>query len=217
MEVGGRGDATSRARENAEAEARLLRGVARGDTAAFEDLFRRYYPRLSAFFLRRTRDPHAVEELVQETMMVVWERAQTFDGSSKPSTWILGIGLRKYREWQRTTSRAQALFAAPPDREGTDSTGAFEEEGEGDPVAREVGREMLIEGVCRAVERLPEEHRLVVELAFRQGLSYPEIAVILGIPTGTVKSRMFHAKRKLKELLAQEGLKGDALWRIARG
>lgn len=206
-------------------EVQLLRGVARGDTRAFESLFRRYYPRLSAFFLRRTRDPHATEELIQETMMVVWERAATFDESCKPSTWILGIGYRKYWEWQRATSRAQTLFASPPDREGADSTSTDPagevDEGrwaeEGDPVAREVGRELLIERVRRAVERLPEEHRLVVELTFRQGMSYPEIAEVLGIPPGTVKSRMFHAKRRLKELLVQEGLKGDALWRIARG
>ena len=203
----------------------LLRDVARGDTHAFESLFRRYYPRLSAFFLRRTRDPHATEELIQETMMVVWERAGTFNETSKPSTWILGIGYRKYLEWERARSRTQALFSSPAgDTSPTpfaDAAGESRHEDSwtcgDDPVAQAVSREWLAERVRRAVERLPEEHRLVVELTFQQGLSYPEIAEVLGIPPGTVKSRMFHAKRKLKELLAQEGLKGDALWRIARG
>ncbi len=212
----GEGAADTRAEEVG-----LLRGVARGDTRAFERLFRRYYPRLSAFFLRRTRDPHATEELVQETMMVVWERAGTFDETSKPSTWILGIGYRKYLEWERARSRAHALFSSPADADAAEEPRPedLEDFGDprGDPVARAVSREALVERVRRAVERLPEEHRLVVELTFRQGLSYPEIAEVLGIPPGTVKSRMFHAKRKLKELLVRDGLKGDALWQIARG
>lgn len=159
--------------------------------------------------------------------MVVWERASTFNETSKPSTWILGIGYRKYLEWERARSRTQTLFSSPS-AGGASSASLTEAADEShvhedswacgdDPVAQAVSREMLAERVRRAVERLPEEHRLVVELTFQQGLSYPEIAKVLGIPPGTVKSRMFYAKRKLKELLVQEGLKGDALWQIARG
>jgi len=192
-----------------ELDARLLMRIARGDERAFEVLFRRYAPRLRAFFRGRTQNHEAADELFQETMVVVWQRAGSFNGSCRPSTWILGIAYHKLLDWRRRAQRG--LF-----RES--AAGDEQEEREDVPddsadVHAQVEREMLIGCVREALSRLPDEHRLVMELAFQQGLSYGEIAQMLNIPAGTVKSRMFHAKRKLKELLEQQG-KGDALWRI---
>jgi RNA polymerase sigma-70 factor (ECF subfamily) len=199
-----------------ELEAQLIERVARGDARAFEVLFRRYHPRLVAFFRGRTHDPHAAEELVQETMMVVWQRAARFSGTCRPSTWILGIGYRKFLEWQRAARKTRLSSAQ---RSQSSSEEAVDQEEAIDASAdldQHVRREMLIERVHEALRELPEDHRAVLELAFQQGLSYGEIAQVLDIPPGTVKSRMFHARRKLKEILEQKG-KGDALWRIVRG
>ncbi len=189
-----------------ELEAQLIERMARGDARAFEVLFRRYHPRLVAFFRGRTHDPHAAEELVQETMMVVWQRAARFSGTCRPSTWILGIGYRKFLEWQRAARKTQL---SPISEEGEEAVDANAD------VDQHIRREVLIESVRKALRELPEDHRTVMELTFQQGLSYAEIAQVLDIPPGTVKSRMFHAKRKLKEILEQKG-KGDALWRIVR-
>ena len=198
-----------------EFEAQLIERVAQGDTRAFEALFRRYYPRLVAFFRGRTRDSHAAEELAQETMMIVWQRATRFNGTCRPSTWILGIGYRKFLEWQRAARKTRlspAQRGQPFSEETADQEEAVDASADVDQLIR---REALIESVREALRELPEDHRTVMELTFQQGLSYAEIAQVLDIPPGTVKSRMFHAKRKLREILEQKG-KGDALWRIVR-
>jgi len=190
-------------------EARLLAGVAQGDESAFAELFCRYQRRLTAFFLKRTRDLHAAEELVQETMMVVWQRASSFNHRSRPSSWILGIAYRKFLEWQRRESKQEPLHQ-PHEGEDDEFPSVEAEAG------RVLSKEELIGQIKAALEELSEEHRLVVELTFEQGLSYGEIAQILKIRPGTVKSRMFYAKRKLKEVLRSRGMKGDELWRISK-
>src|SRR5271167_4297787 len=76
-------------------EVALLARVAGGDKAAFETLFRRYYPRLRRFLEQMMRQPHLVDEIVNDTMLVVWRKAETFNLRSKVSTWIIGIALRR--------------------------------------------------------------------------------------------------------------------------
>ncbi len=193
-------------------EAHLLKEVADGNAAAFEELFRIYQPRLASFFIQRTRDRHASEELAQETMVVVWDRAASFDLHARPSSWIFGIGYRKYMEWQRQHSRAQKLFQTEADR---DVEGLPHRPGSG--ISGQLGQEEFVERVREALQALSEEHRMVMELTFQQGLSYEEIAQILGIKSGTVKSRMFYAKQQLKEILIRRGMKGDELWKISQG
>ena len=193
-------------------DARLLEGVARGREKDFEELYRRFQPRLSGFFRQRMRDPQATEELVQETMLIVWDRASTYNGSSRASTWILGIGYRKLLEWNRKDKRAKDLFRTEDDEEPEKLAGHLL-----DDASRKVGREDIMSQVRDAVQALPDEHRMVVELTFQQGLSYNEIAQMLDTKPGTVKSRMFYAKKKLKEILEERGMKGDELWQISKG
>lgn len=193
-------------------EAQLLEGVAKRNEGDFAELFRRYQPRLGSFFLRRTRNPHATEELVQETMMVVWERADSFNHTSRPSSWIFGIGYRKYLEWQRVHSRSGRLYQTEEEQNPEELL-----QDPKDAIGAQMGREMLTERIRQAVNELSEEHRAVVDLTFQQGLSYEEIARILGIQPGTVKSRMFYAKQQLKEILVRRGMKGDELWQISKG
>ena len=76
-------------------EARLLGSIAAGDRAAFEKLYRVYFSRLTRFIGRMTRNAPLIEEIVNDTMLVVWQKAATFDGSCKPSTWIFAIAYRK--------------------------------------------------------------------------------------------------------------------------
>jgi len=76
-------------------ELRLLESIRAGDRQAFEQLYRLYHPRLTRFLMNLVRRPQLVEEVLNDTLMVVWERADSFNGASKLSTWIFGIGYRK--------------------------------------------------------------------------------------------------------------------------
>ena len=172
-------------------EVALVSRVAVGDVAAFDALFRRYAPRLIRFLGRTTRGPHLIDEIVNDTMLVVWRKAGTYNRCSKVSTWILGIASRR------------RLKAFRPAEEGSgpvdvDEMASPAESGPEDEFMRQDLRRRL----STALDALPEEQRQVVMLAHVEGRSYPEIARILGCPVNTVKTRMFHARRRLKVLLA---------------
>jgi len=117
-------------------------------------------------------------------MVAVWEGAGSFKGSSRVSTWIFGIA----------RNQAHALLR----REARGARTANEPLVLPDPA----GQVEKVERVRSALERLPPQQREVVFLAFYEGLSYREIAGILGVSEGTVKSRMYYAKRTLAEVLA---------------
>lgn len=173
-------------------ELALLDRVRRGDRGAFEALYRRFQRPLAAYLLRLTGRPDAVDELVDDTLLVVWKQADRFDGRSRLSTWIFGIAYKK------------ALKHLERRRREAGRTG----EADGEPVAPEDGperlhvRRELARQVAAALDRLSAEQRGVVVLTYYHGLSYPEIAEVMDCPVGTVKTRMFHARRKLAHLLA---------------
>lgn len=196
-------------------DAELIAGVEVGDENAFAELYERYHRRLLSFFLRKTRDHDAAEELIQDTMMLVWEKAGQFNGTSRASTWIFGIGYRKLLEWNRAKNRQQAVFESGDreDGEPVQETTSRPEHA----VEHAVGQDSLVSHVQSALGDLSDEHRDVVTMTFQEGMSYREIADTLGIEPGTVKSRMYYAKRQLKHCLDQRGLKGDELWQIAKG
>ena len=193
----------------------LIAGVETGDENAFAELFERYHRRLLSFFLRKTRDRDAAEELIQDTMMLVWEKAGQFNGTSRVSTWIFGIGYRKMLEWNRAKNRQHATFESGDREDEAPLQESMSRAEHG--VEHAVGRDSLVAHVQSALDDLSDEHRDVVTMTFREGMSYKDIADALGIQPGTVKSRMFYAKQQLKDCLIQRGLKGDELWQIAKG
>ena len=127
-------------------------------------------------------------------MLVVWRKAGTFDRCSKVSTWIIGIALRR---------RLKALERAGDDVPMVDpdqiaSPAAF------GPENRLLEQDLRTR-LARALEALSPEHRTVIQLTYFEGCSYREIAAITGCPVDTVKTRMFHARRRLKALLDERG------------
>lgn len=162
----------------------LIADVANGDEAAFGQLYERFADRVHRYAYTILRGKHLAEEVAQETMIAVWKGASKFAGRSKVSTWIFGIARNQAYSLVRKeirTERVPDVSLVQPDP------------------APGIHRQ---EKVARALERLSDDHREVVFLTFYEGLSYGEIASILDIPTGTVKSRMFHAKKQLGEALA---------------
>lgn len=177
-------------------ETALLRRIAAQDRGAFEALYHLYYRRLFGYLFKLTRRAEIVEELVNDVLLEVWRGAARFDGRSRPSTWILGIAYHK-------GLKALARFAPAGDG-GAEAAEPATAEGPESLLAR---REQA--GVLgRALAALPPEQRAVVELTYFHELSYPEIAEIVGCPVNTVKTRMFHARRKLRELLPGLGIAG---------
>ena len=173
----------------------LINRVADKDSVAFESLFRGYYPRLRRFIERVTRRPQIVEEILNDTMLVVWRKAPSYDLSSQVSTWIFGIAFRR-------ALKALKRVDDPVD---------FEPDQSPDLVA--AGPEsMLVQqerraSIARALGALSPDHRAVIELTYFEGYSCAEIAEIMRCPVSTVKTRMFHARRQLRMLLPDD--RGD--------
>ena len=177
------------------ADQALIERVAGGDRAAFEVLYSRYYRKVFGFALRVTRSVDLVEEIVSDTLLTVWRSAGRFDGRSRLSTWIFGIA---YRKAIQSVSRRRPSEPLPESRSAPFDTSESPFE-----ACERHQTPALLE---RALRDLPVEQRAVVELTFFHGLSYVEIAGVIGCPVNPVKTRMFHARRKLREALPRLGL-----------
>jgi RNA polymerase sigma-70 factor (ECF subfamily) len=164
----------------------LLALVASGDTAAFEKLYLAYHNRVARFLARFIRSKENIEEVVDDTFMVVWRNARDFRHASRVSTWIIGIGYRTALKSLRS-SKSRSVLQDIDER--TESRGDHADDCE------------LKDWVQKALDRLPLEQRLIMELAYGLGHSIEEIATITSSPIGTVKTRMFHAREKLRHHL----------------
>ena len=179
-----------REQESPLAEVAMLAQVVGRDKGAFEALYRCYHPRLRRFIERVTHRPQMVEEILNETMLVVWRKAHTYNRQSKVSTWIFGIAFRK-------ALKALKRLDEPVEYDPAEDPGCVGPGLEGELMRKEVSAV-----VGRAVATLSAEHRAVVELTYYQGCGYREIAQILSCPVDTVKTRMFYARRRLRAVLA---------------
>lgn len=173
-------------------EHELLRRIAASDRAAFEALYGDYHRRLARFLTRLTRREDLIEEVINDTLWIVWQKAGDFRGSSLVSTWIMGIA---YRCTLKSLRRAGAGTAEEP----IDDTYA-------DPsVELNAEAQERRDWVASGLKHLPLEQRTTLELAYFLGHSLEEIAAIMDCPVSTVKARMFHARVKLRNLLPRLG------------
>jgi len=173
-----------------ETEMALFARVVGGDRAAFEELYRLYHPRLTRFLLNLIRRPTLVEEVLDDTMMVVWNRADSFNGASKLSTWVFAIAYRKAMRGLKRQDEA----VEDKDADSRVSDAASPEEVS--------SRQRINALLMRAMDELSPAHRAVVDLTYFHDLGYREIATILECPVDTVKTRMFHARRHLRRRLS---------------
>jgi RNA polymerase sigma-70 factor, ECF subfamily len=164
----------------------LLVAVAAGNRRALEELYLAYHRRLARFLSRFTARYENVEEIINDTFMVVWQSAADFRHASQVSTWIIGIA---YRTALKSVRRQKNHTAARSLEDYPEQTV--------DPTIDAEMQDWLTHGL----NQLPVEQRLTLELAYHMGHSLEEIAVITGCPVGTVKARMFHAREKLRHYL----------------
>ena len=173
-----------------EREAFLVSRIRVRDRRAFQELYESYRPRLSHFVMRLVKRPPLVEEVVNDTMMVVWDGLERFKGESKLSTWVFAIAYRKgLKALNRTDDPLEddrleevASGAPGPEQNAADSQ-------------RHIS-------LRRAMDQLSADHRAVMDLTYFHEMGYREIAETMDCPVDTVKTRMFHARRHLKKLLS---------------
>lgn len=173
-------------------EVRLLARIAAGDRLAFETLYRAYFSRLSRFIGRMARNAALIEEVVNDTMLVVWQKAATFDGSCKVSTWIFAIAYRK------------TLKGLKASDDPVESDSSLYEDESGNQPEQTMNRQQLQQTVAEALDRLPAAQRAVMVLTYYHDMAYSDIAEVVDCPLNTVKTRMFHARHRLKDLLWNE-------------
>ena len=174
----------------------LVSRIVDGDLRAFEALYRIYHPRLERFLSLMTARRSVVEEALNDTMYVVWRRSETYNRQSKVSTWIFAIA---YRTALKALRNLDEPVEPGPDEESPSDHGSPEQ--------------LLMRGqtrsaVLKALDELSPEHRSALVLTYFHDLPYAEIARIVDCPIDTVKTRVFHGRRRLRAMLQDQF--GDA-------
>ena len=172
----------------------LLERVARQDEGAFKQLDKAFSRKLYAYALRQMNDAAAAEEIVSDTFHEIWVHPTRFRGESQFSTWLIGIA--RYKTLMRLRSGR-----AEPQKDDVDDLAEVLPSNEAGPFELMAGRQRE-HNVRHCMERLSSEHRECVHLVFFEGLSLGEVAQLQACPEGTVKTRMFHARQKLRNCLS---------------
>jgi RNA polymerase sigma-70 factor (ECF subfamily) len=169
-------------------DVQLLDAVRDGDRGALHELFRRHEPWLAARVRHRCADPSVVDEVVQDTFLAVWRTADRYRGTGDVAAWMWGIAMRTLLHHLRPRKSVLARLVHLHQEHDTSAEEAV--------LARIEHSDVGV-----ALARLSPELRAVVQATVLDGLSTREAATLLGIPAGTVKSRMSRARQELKEAL----------------
>ena len=176
-------------------DAELLKRIARKDRLAIQALHGRYQVRLHRFITSLTKNEAIAEELTNETFLEVWKAAGNFEGRSAPSTWIYSIARFKTLSVLRKRSDAEL-----------DEEYASSIEDDSDTPEEVALKQSKAEAIKSCLELLSPQHREVIELVYYHEKSVKEVGEIVGVPDNTVKTRMFHARKRLSELMRQRGV-----------
>ena len=173
----------------------LIARIADGDRLAMQVLFARHHVRVYRFVLRLVRNEATAEDLISDVFLDIWRQAGKFEGRSAVSTWMLSIARFK----------ALSALRRKPEEELDEETAERIEDHADDPevvLAKKDKAAVLRE----CLSKLSAEHREIVDLVYYHEKSVQEAAGIVGIPEATVKTRMFYARKKLSELLKEQGI-----------
>lgn len=168
-------------------DGRLLEAIADGDRAAFDELYTRHFAWLSLRLARRCADASLVEEAIQDTFVTIWRKAGSYRGQGEVGAWVWGIGIRQLlnRMRRRKTPAWQLMVHSDRLVSAEDTALLAIEHGD----------------LAGAIDSLSPELRAVVQATVVDGLTTREASRVLGVPSGTVKTRMMRARRQLREAL----------------
>jgi RNA polymerase sigma-70 factor (ECF subfamily) len=180
-------------------EDRLVSLLREGQEEAYQILIRRYQARLLNIAYGITLDREESQEIVQEVFLKVFQKIHTFKGQSALSTWLHRITVNQCLNWRRKWKRRAKWQHQPLEADGPFQVPELRSEDDGpeDVLREREFRKILTE----QLKALPAEARAVFTLKELEGLSYDEIAETMKIKRGTVSSRLFYARKKLKESL----------------
>lgn len=173
-------------------DADLLELIGRGDRAAMRLLYERHQAGLYNFICARLGDAFEAADVMQDAFLEVWRAADRFQGNSSVKTWLYGIARNKAVDRIRGSQRVTMVDRADETLADDSPSPLAVIEAAGD-AAR----------LRTCLEKLSPAQRSTVRLAFYEDLTYPEVAAVEGIPVGTVKTRIFHAKQALMRCLTR--------------
>ncbi len=171
----------------------LIRQMAAGTSGALDDFYAQYSRIVFSFLMARLEDRTLAEEVLQDVMLAAWRAAGSFRGESKVLTWLLTIARNR-----ATNTRRKRTLSAVPLTDAVEATS-----GDTGPLERLV-RQGEYEKVRDKLNQLPAQQREVLVLVFYHQLSEAEVAEVLDIPAGTVKSRLHRGKEMLRRALQSE-------------
>lgn len=170
--------------------ASLVAQVAEGDRTALAELYRSLERPVFRFIASRLNDPFEAADILHDVFMEVWRSAGRFEGRSKVQTWIFGIAYRKVIDAHRQRGRQDVSDDLPEDADDSVDTEAC------------IAATEEADHVRQCLKTLSGEHRSAISLAFYEDMTYGAIAEVTGVPEGTVKTRIFHAKKLLLRCLS---------------
>ena len=173
----------------------LLRRIAAGEETAMAEFYGAFESPIYRFILSRMNDPFEAADILNEVMLEVWRGAGRFQGRSTVKSWIFGIARHKTIDRLRSRQRNAARAGEEPSEDIADENAV-------DP-AEAIAATQHAEFVRHCLDKMSAAHREVLHLTFFEDLTYGQIAGIAGCPEGTVKTRMFHAKRAMQHCLAK--------------
>lgn len=183
-------------------ENEIIKSVLNGDTQAYEAIVRSYEKKVYNLALRMVGNPDDAADMAQETFIKAYKALDSFRSDSKFSVWLYRIATNVCLDFLRRKSRSNTVSLTADDDDGDaqldipDLNGNPEEE---------LSRKLTIDAVQRGLQTLGEQQRSILVLREINGLSYEEIAQTLDIDIGTVKSRIFRARKRLCAFLIEDG------------
>lgn len=173
-------------------EKRLVEQVAAGDSMAFRQLYDLSYGRVARYMQKMVGNDSLVDDILVQTYTVAWQKSASFKGNGRITTWLIGIArnimFREFRKIKKYEPFDEEYGAA-------DTQSQFQVEIKSTNAALKA-----------ALQTLKVKHREILELVFYQEFSYVEVAELIGIPENTVKTRVFHAKQALKDVLEKQNI-----------
>jgi RNA polymerase sigma-70 factor (ECF subfamily) len=183
-------------------ERELVRDAQQGDVHAFEELVERYHGKIYGLTYNMTSNREDAEDLTQEVFVKAFEALPRFKGKSSFYTWLYRIAVNKTINYRKKRNRKRALSLDQFDQDIKTDEVYQEFTAKGSPL-RNISLTELQEKLNEALQNLSEKHRTVVVMHDMQGIPHEEIAKVVGASVGTVRSRLFYARRQMQSELAE--------------
>jgi RNA polymerase sigma-70 factor (ECF subfamily) len=181
----------------------IVRKVLQGDVNAFEKLVTEYERAVYAIAQRMTGNAEDAADMTQETFIKAYNSLSSFRGDSKFSVWLYRIANNVCLDFLRSRSRKPTVSLSAEDDDGEETQLDIADESQSPELLLESA--LTRDAVRRGLDSLPPDYKQILLLREIQGLSYEEIAAALGIESGTVKSRIFRARKRLCTFLIEDG------------